>query len=79
MVNSELNADFTPQYISKFMQKILGLFIRPIREVQEMSYQFENPYVMSSKKFMDKFPDFIVTPYEIGIREMVQSFKISIK
>jgi hypothetical protein len=57
------------------MRKILSLFIPSITEVEEMLYQFENAYVMSSEKFMTHFPDFKITPYQKGISKMVQSFK----
>ena len=73
--NKELNNKFRATVIPKFMQKILGLFIKPLKETQEMLYQFEYPYIMSSEKFLRKFPEFTITPYEVGLKEMVKSFK----
>lgn len=73
--NKKLNKNFKAVYISKFMQNILGLFIKPIKEVGEMLYQFDNEYIMSSQKFMTKFPGFKITSYDVGLTEMIKSFQ----
>jgi len=57
------------------MRKILAPFISPIKEVSEMLYQFENEYIMSWKKFKNRFPDFEVTSYENGVKETIEWFK----
>ena len=57
------------------MRKLLALFISPLKEVGEMMYQFESDYVMSFEKFKTHFPDFKVSTYQEGVKEMVASFK----
>lgn len=73
--NKELSTNYTASVAPKFMQKTLALFVKPIKEMQEMLYQFDYPYIMSSSKFMNKYPEFKVTAYEDGLKEMVKSFK----
>ncbi len=75
MLNAELGTTYKLTYIPKMMRKILSIFIPPIREVEEMLYQFENPYEMNFDKFKKQFPNFKVTPYQEGLNKMVKSFK----
>lgn len=63
------------QEMPRWLQKTLGLFIRPLRELEEMRYQFEHPYLMSWKKFQTRFPDFQRTDYPDVVKEMVASFR----
>ena len=56
--------------------KVLGLFVPILRELYEMMYEFENDYVLDDSKFMNHFPNFVRTPYEQGIQEMVDSLKV---
>jgi nucleoside-diphosphate-sugar epimerase len=72
--NVELNTSYSATVITKLTQNILGVFVPPLKEAQEMLYQFEHPYILSSQKFMNKFPEFKVTTYEDGLKEMVTSF-----
>ncbi|SMG49253.1 hypothetical protein SAMN05661096_03587 [Marivirga sericea] len=75
LMNASLGTNFDLKFVPTFVRKLLGLFIKPIAEVEEMLYQFETDYVMDSRKFMTHFPNFEVTPYEVGISKMIQSFK----
>jgi nucleoside-diphosphate-sugar epimerase len=75
MLNIALGTNFKLGYVPKLMRKILSLFIPPIVEVEEMLYQFENPYEMSFDKFKKHFPNFHITPYQEGLHKMVESFK----
>ncbi len=78
-VNDKLNiltgSHFRVGYVSKPIRKLLSVFIPPLREVEEMLYQFEAPYEMDFHKFQQHFPDFRITPYEEGLRRMVESFR----
>lgn len=73
--NRHLGTAFKASMIPDFAQRLLGLFLPPVREVREMSYQFEHPYTMADGKFRKRFPDFEVTAYEAGLGQMVQFFK----
>jgi hypothetical protein len=75
MLNVAVGTNFKLGYVTKLMRKILSLFIPPIAEVEEMLYQFENPYEMSFDKFKKYFPNFQITSYQEGLHKMVSSFK----
>lgn len=73
--NKQLNADFRIQYISKFMKKILSVFIPIIKEVEETLYQYEYDFVIDHAKFTRKFPDFKITPHDEAVMKTVQFFQ----
>ena len=54
--------------ISKGMMQIVGLFNREIKELVEMAYQNEFPYLFDSSKFNNAF-NFRPLSYQEGIRE----------
>jgi nucleoside-diphosphate-sugar epimerase len=75
LFNRELGTTYKLASLPPLMLSLLGLLMPPLREVKEMLYQFEAPYIMSDAKFRTHFPEFQVTRLEDGIREMVQFFK----
>lgn len=71
--NRVLNSDFKLSVIATPIRKVLMLFMKPLRELEEMRYQFDQPYEMSWEKFKNHFPDFQITSYEEGIKDMVET------
>lgn len=65
-----------PKYMvmNKWMLRLAGIFIEPIRESYEMLYQSEFDYIFDSTKFEKRF-DFTPTPYEKGISDAIDHFK----
>jgi hypothetical protein len=57
------------------MVALLALAMPLLREVREMRYQYDHDYVFSSAKFMRRYPDFEVTPYEKGIAATVEALR----
>jgi nucleoside-diphosphate-sugar epimerase len=74
-INRVMNTNFKATIIPRVMLKIMGIFIPNIKEVNEMLYQSDFTYIMNDEKFRMHFPDFKVTEFEIGIKEMINSFK----
>lgn len=72
---AHLNKDLPIKQISPRMQRVLGLFVKPIHEMQEMMYQFTSPYQMDDTKFRKRYPNVVVTTLEDGLVEMIQSFQ----
>lgn len=68
-----LNVAPHPTVLSKGVIRILGLFIPVLKEIREMLYQYDRDYFFNSEKFQKRFPDFDVTTYEEGIRQIVLS------
>lgn len=62
-----------PKYrvASRFMIRIISLFVPVMRESFEMMYQYDRDYVFDSSKFEKEF-DFKPTSYDDGIREIVE-------
>lgn len=63
------------QRMPRWLFALLKPFVPLLREVDEMLYQAEGDYVFSSAKFMRRYPDFEVTPYDAGMRAMVASMR----
>jgi nucleoside-diphosphate-sugar epimerase len=59
--------------IPKFMLKVLGWFIPIMGEFYEMNYQYEQPYHFDNQKFTNRFPDFKITSYKDGAKEIAKS------
>ena len=75
MVNAELGTNYKTSVMPSPLRKLLSLIVRPLKELEEMLYQFTDPYVMSDKKFRDKFPEFTVTSNEHGVRKTLEHFR----
>ena len=70
-IAGEMNVKPGIQTASRFIVRILGLFIPVMREMPEMLYQYDRDYVFDSSKFEKRF-DFKPTPYREGIKQVVQ-------
>jgi len=75
MMNKIMGTHFKASYMPRSMLGLLSIMVPPVKEVKEMLYQFDNPYVMSDKKFRNKYPNFHTTSYEDGFKVMIDSFK----
>jgi nucleoside-diphosphate-sugar epimerase len=59
------------QVLPKWLVGMIGLFVPVMKELGEMLYQNEYPYLFDSSKFEKAF-QFKPTPYEKGIRETAE-------
>ncbi len=53
---------------------LVGLFNKDVRELKEMLYEFEDPYVVNSEKFVTTFGD-LATPRLESIQTTVEWFR----
>jgi len=60
--------------IPKIAVRLAGLFNPFVKELNELSYQFEYPYVVGSQKFIAQFGD-ISTPHDVIVRKTVEWFQ----
>ncbi len=60
--------------IPKFMIKLVGLFNPFVKELAELSYQFNYPYLIGSHKFINYFGDIATSPTEI-VKKTIQWYK----
>jgi nucleoside-diphosphate-sugar epimerase len=75
IINEYLQSDFKIKVMPKAIKQLLSFFMPILKEAMEMDYQFKQEYIMSDRKFQERFPDFEVTPYRSGIVEMIEEFK----
>jgi nucleoside-diphosphate-sugar epimerase len=71
-IAGELAAKPKYQVASKWMVRLLGLFIPVMKEMVEMYYQYDRDYVFDSSRFEKKF-EFKPTSYTEGIKEIVKT------
>jgi nucleoside-diphosphate-sugar epimerase len=66
----------SPKYrvLSRTMVRLVGMFNPLVREVHEMLYQNDSPYLFDSSKYARTF-GFSGTPYADGIRKTAASYK----
>ena len=74
MLAAIIGAPLKIQSMGRPMLAVLGLFIPILREVAEMGYQFEKPYIVNHDKFVAAFGD-IHTPLETALENTVEWFK----
>lgn len=65
-----------PKYrtLSPLLVRIGGIFNPMVREIHEMLYQNDSPYIFDSQKFAQTF-GVAATPYDQGIRATAESYK----
>jgi len=67
---SEMKASHKVQVLPMWNLKLLGLFVPILKEMAEMTYQFDRPYVFDSSKFLDKF-NYKATPNQEAVRQTI--------
>ncbi|TDK41818.1 NAD-dependent epimerase/dehydratase family protein [Algoriphagus formosus] len=72
ILNTHLKKDFKLQVLPSWAISLLGLFIQPLREVKELSYQLEEDYCFDSSKFEKAF-GWKATPMEDGLKKCLES------
>jgi nucleoside-diphosphate-sugar epimerase len=56
--------------IPKFVLKASALFSKKIREINELLPRYECDNIFDSSKFKRRFPEFVVTTYQVGIEKI---------
>jgi nucleoside-diphosphate-sugar epimerase len=73
--NAVLGTNYQVSFLPAILRRILAWFVPILREVNEMQYQFETPYIMSDAKFRAHFSDFQTPPYAETVAQMVAHFR----
>ena len=74
LIEKELGKKIKTQYAGTLMVKILGIFMPIMRELKELMYSWNKPYIVKHDKFIKQFGN-IHTPIEQSVKETVQWFK----
>jgi len=70
LFNKEMKTSKKVMVLSKFMLKLLGIFMPEMREMPEMMYQYDRDYIFDSSKFNNRF-NFTPATYEMGVKQIV--------
>lgn len=70
---SYMNAKNKLMVMPGWMVKLISFFTPVMKEIHEMNYQHEFPYIFSSEKFEKTF-NVQPTPYETGVKETAEWF-----
>ena len=64
-----------PAVVSPLMNRAAGVFVPMVRELNEIMYQFTEPFVVDDSRFRAAFPDAVqVTPHDVALLETVRWF-----
>lgn len=74
LISEEAGVPAKVQAVGTFMMSLLGLFIPAMKEVVEMMYEFEKPFIVNSSRFETTF-GMKATPMREAIRETVAWYK----
>ncbi|MCA0324653.1 MAG: NAD-dependent epimerase/dehydratase family protein [Proteobacteria bacterium] len=68
-----------PEYsvISSLAMTVAGLFKKEAREIKELLPRYRQDNLLDSTKFKQRFPDFVVTTYKDGLRQIQAQAKIA--
>lgn len=70
IVEEELGREVTVSVMPRLMFEVISRLHPMVREIREMRYEFEKPYLVDSSKFIKVFGD-IHTPLREGIRRTI--------
>jgi nucleoside-diphosphate-sugar epimerase len=74
LIGKEIEKDIGISVMPKILVRIIGLFVKPLGEMVEMMYEFEDNFVVDFSKFERKFGN-IATPLEEAIQETVTWYR----
>ncbi|OCT16317.1 NAD-dependent dehydratase [Paenibacillus pectinilyticus] len=75
LIFDELGSASKIRTTSRGMVTMIGLFHPMLRELKEMLYEFEHPFVLDHSKFVAVFGPQTTTPHEEAIRHTVRWYK----
>ncbi|NVK43531.1 MAG: NAD-dependent epimerase/dehydratase family protein [Oceanospirillaceae bacterium] len=76
LVEEHLQKPVRIRSAGKRMVSFLGLFNPMLKEMSEMMYEWEQPYIVDHRKYEDRFGN-DSTPHEIAIRETLEWYRAS--
>ena len=74
LIGRELGTDLKVSIPPKVIVRMLGMVVKPLGEMVEMLYEFEDDFIVDASKFEARFGD-IATPLEEAIRDTVAWYR----
>ncbi|QCX00418.1 NAD-dependent epimerase/dehydratase family protein [Aggregatimonas sangjinii] len=75
-ISTQLGRDISFDILSPFHLKIASLFNKMIKETKELFPRYTIDNIFDATKYKSRFPDFEVTSYPEGIREIISDYGI---
>lgn len=75
-ISSQLGRKVKYTVLNSFVLKILSVFHPMIKETKELFPRYQIDNIFDASKFKARFPDFKVTTYSAGIREILHDYRI---
>ncbi|ADV48736.1 NAD-dependent epimerase/dehydratase [Cellulophaga algicola DSM 14237] len=75
-ISKQLERTITYDILSAFVLKLSSFFNENMRETQELLPRYTIDNIFDSSKFKQRFPNFKVTSYPEGIKEIIKNFGI---
>lgn len=75
-ISKQLGRTIQYDVLNVFVLKIAALFNANIKETQELLPRYSIDNIFDSTKFKNRFPDFKVTTYQEGIRQIIDDYKL---
>jgi len=76
-ISNQLGRKVNHKVLGAIALKVASLFNETIRETQELFPRYKVDNVFVSDKFKSRFPDFQVTSYQEGIRQILKDYQLS--
>ena len=75
LIFDELGSTSKISTLSRAMVTMIGLFHPMVKEIKEVFYEFEQPFILDHSKFVAAFGPQTTTPHEEAIRQTVRWYK----
>ena len=75
-ISKQLGRTIKYDILNSFILKIASFFNKNIKETQELLPRYEIDNIFNSSKFKLRFPDFKVTSYQEGIKNIIDNYEI---
>ena len=75
-ISNQLGREVKYTVLSSFMLKIVSLFNLMVKETQELFPRYQIDNIFDSSKFKARFPEFKVTSYPEGIRNIINDYEL---
>jgi nucleoside-diphosphate-sugar epimerase len=75
-ISTQLGREIKYEVMTPFILKIVSLFVTMVRETKELFPRYKIDNIFDSSKFKKRFPDFEVTTYQEGIKEILEDYSI---
>jgi nucleoside-diphosphate-sugar epimerase len=77
IVEKQIDKPVKMRAAGKLMVSFLGLFNPMLKEMKEMMYEWEQPYIVEHNKYEEKFGN-VSTPHDIAIKKTIEWYRESV-